>query len=75
MRIRFIKSIVSIFGTFEPGMAIDTSKAGVSKKIVASWLRNGIAHEVKGHAHGVVNQKTAKAPAKNKNTRKVKGKK
>lgn len=65
MRVRFKKPVVSIFGTFEPGMVIDMP----NPKIVASWLKNGIAGEVKGHAHGVVVRAIAPAPAKNKNSR------
>jgi len=64
MRFRFVKPIVSIFGTFEPGMVIDIPKS----KITDSWLRNGIAHEVKGKAKGVKVRQTVPAPAKNKNT-------
>lgn len=43
MRVRFLKPIVSVFGTFEPGMEVVVS----NEKITASWLRNGIAKEVK----------------------------
>ena len=46
MRVRFLKPIVSIFGTFEPGMETDVS----NPKITDSWLRNGIAKEVKKRA-------------------------
>ena len=49
MKVRFLKGIASIFGTFEPGMVIDMP----NKKIAASWLRNGIAEEVKGKGKGI----------------------
>ena len=68
MRVRFDKSIVSIYGTFEPGMVIDMP----NPKITASWIRNGIAHEVKGKAKGRRYREIAPAPAKNRNPRKAK---
>ena len=42
MRVRFLKGIASIFGTFEPDMVIDMP----NEKIAASWVRNGIAEKV-----------------------------
>ena len=58
MKVRFLKGIVSIFGTFEPGMVIDMP----NKKIAASWLRNGIAEEVKGKGKGITVKKITTAP-------------
>lgn len=43
MRVRFLKPIVSVFGTFAPGMETTVD----NEKITSSWLRNGIAKEVK----------------------------
>lgn len=42
MRVRFLKGIASIYGTFEPGKEIDVP----NEKVAASWLRNGIAEAV-----------------------------
>jgi len=42
MKVRFIKGIASIFGTFGPGEVTDVPV----EKIAESWCRNGIAVEV-----------------------------
>lgn len=68
MKVRFLKGIASIFGTFESGMVIDMP----NEKIAASWLRNGIAEQVRGQG---IPEKIAKAPAKNRGNKRAKLKK
>ena len=46
MRIRFLKSVASIFGGFAPGMVADIPNEAIAK----SWCNAGIAEEVKGEA-------------------------